>query len=105
MEIGRTIKELRKKKNLSQMEFRKLCGLSQTSLSQIENGITRPSRRNLIKICDALGIPEHLLYLMSIEESDVTDSKKEAFKVLFPTVKDLLLKLFYDDSNPILTEK
>ena len=38
MNIGKTIANLRKAKELNQIEFAKTVGISQTSLSQIESG-------------------------------------------------------------------
>jgi len=94
MKIGRTIKQLRKEKKLSQIELTDECGITQTSLSQIEADLTRPTQKNLNSICNALGITESLLYILSIEEDDVPESKKEAFQTLFPSVKDMMVNLF-----------
>lgn len=95
MNIGKTISLLRKEKGLSQEEFSKMCGLTQTSLSQIETGATsQPAKRNLEKICNALEVPEYLLYLLSMEEKDVPESKKELYKTLFPAVKEFIINLF-----------
>ena len=99
MNIGSTIKELRKKKNYNQDEFGELCGISQTSLSQIETGSTRPHQNTLDRICEVLGISVHLLYLMSMSESDVTEDRKEVYQQMFPTIKKLMLNLYGIDSN------
>ncbi len=37
-ELGETIKTLRKQKALSQEELSKMCGISRTTLSKLENG-------------------------------------------------------------------
>ncbi|XHR94461.1 helix-turn-helix domain-containing protein [Mucilaginibacter sp. UC70_90] len=50
MNIGKAIKELRVNKKLNQSELAEACGLTQTSLSQIENGIKTPKSRNDEKI-------------------------------------------------------
>lgn len=102
MEIGSTIKQLRKKKDINQNDFGKLCGISQTSLSQIETGTSRPSTKNLTKICEVLEIPEYLLYLLSIHEDDIDEGKRDRFRRMFPTVKSLMLDLFYEDQETIL---
>ena len=91
MKIGNTIKELRKKKNFNQAELGKLCGISQTSLSQIETDVTRPNRSNLGKICLALEVPEQLIYLLSLEKEDIPDDKKDLYLNLFPVVKNMML--------------
>lgn len=101
MNIGKTIRLLRRKKNLSQYEFSVLCGLTQTSLSQIETGApSQPSKRNLERICKALKVPEYLLYLLSMEEKDVPKFKRELYKVLFPAIKDFIINLFFNQQDP-----
>jgi transcriptional regulator with XRE-family HTH domain len=93
MNIGKAIKELRKEKGISQTEFAELCGLTQTSLSQIETGTKRPNPKNLSKICKNLQIPEMYLYLLGAEETDVPTRNKELYKHLFPTIKTMLKDL------------
>ncbi|ADQ41603.1 helix-turn-helix domain protein [Caldicellulosiruptor acetigenus I77R1B] len=54
---GRKIRELRKSKGLSQREFAKLAGLSQSYISELENGIkTNPSLSVIKKISKALKV-------------------------------------------------
>ena len=93
MDIGTSIKRIRQEKSLSQGELAKSCGISQTSLSQIEKGIKRPSSKNLAKICKILEVPEPLIYLYGIEESDIPKRKKELFKMLYPSVEALLKQI------------
>ena len=65
--LGRKIREQRKGRGLTQQA---LCGsdINRSMLSQIENGIARPSIDTLLFLCKKLGIP--LSYLMC-------ESKKE----------------------------
>ena len=53
MNIGRAIKEIRKRKGLSQLDLSEATDISQTSLSQIESGNKRPNPSSLKKICKA----------------------------------------------------
>ena len=55
-EISNKIKEERGKQNLTQMQLSKMVGLSNTYLSDIENGRTFPSLKALDKIATALRI-------------------------------------------------
>jgi transcriptional regulator with XRE-family HTH domain len=93
MNVGASIKEFRIQKNLSQIAFSKKCGISQTSISQIENGIKRPNTGSLKKICKVLEIPEIMLYLNGLEESDIPEGKKDIYKVFSPVIKDLIKKV------------
>lgn len=99
MNIGPTIQKLRKQKGLNQADFKELTGLSQTALSQIERGIRTPHKANLTKICEVLKVPEHVLYLLSFDVEDVPDDKKERFKMLYPSAKDLMIKIFYEENE------
>lgn len=56
MSIGIKIRELRKKKNLSQTKLAKLAGISNTFLSDVEVGRTNPSLVTLKKISEALEV-------------------------------------------------
>ncbi|SHJ92867.1 helix-turn-helix domain-containing protein [Paramaledivibacter caminithermalis] len=56
MEIGKKIREERKKRNLQQQELAKMADISNTYLSDIEVGRTTPSIKTLMKISKALGV-------------------------------------------------
>ena len=93
MNIGTGIKLIRKAKGIAQGDLAKSSELSQASLSLIENGVKRPSARNIKKICTALDVPEALIYLYTLEDSDIPDSKKEVFNFYYPSVKDMISKI------------
>ena len=54
--IGLKIKQIRKEKNLKQIDLASLCNLEQSSIARIESGRTNPTISNLYKIADALEI-------------------------------------------------
>lgn len=60
--IGDKLKSIRKLKGLSSSELEQLSGVSQSSISKIENNLQSPSIENLNKICDALEIPISMLF-------------------------------------------
>ena len=93
MNIGTGIKQIRKAKGMSQGELAERSELSQPSLSLIESGTKRPSARNIKKICKALDVPEALVYLYTLEDSDIPESKKDAFNFYYPSVKDMISKI------------
>lgn len=99
MNIGIVIRNLRKQKGLSQKEFGDKCMLSQTALSQIETGFSRPNKKTLDRICQVLEVPEFLLYLLSVEEGDVPEDKKQQYNSTYPLIKDLIINLFYEDGD------
>lgn len=94
MNLGETIKDLRKSKGFNQSDFAAKCNISPTSLSLIESGKKRPHPKTLNDICLALEIPEPYLYFLSATESDIPENKKEAYKILGPTIKSMINQLF-----------
>lgn len=99
MNVGPTIKKLRKQKGLNQTDFSNEIGITQTALSQIESGATSPHKSTLERICSGLGIPEQVLVILSLENEDVPDDKKLMFDTLYPTVKEFMLKIFYEHEH------
>lgn len=56
MNIGRNIKEIRKRRSLSQKEVAMQIGIDQAQYSRIESGKVEPTISSLGKIADALGV-------------------------------------------------
>lgn len=102
MNLGPTIKNLRKQKGLSQIELSSKVGITQTALSQIENSTTTPHKSTLSKICEELSVPEQVLVILSLENEDIPEDKKLMFETLYPTIKDFMLKIFYEDDKKVL---
>jgi transcriptional regulator with XRE-family HTH domain len=94
MKIGKTIKELRIQKEIKQGDLANRIGISQTSLSLIESGVTQPSQDTLKKVCDIFEIPQPFIYYLALEESDIPDNKKELYKILEPKLKMEINALF-----------
>jgi len=103
MNIGKSIKTIRRQLKITQYELAEKCGISQTSLSQIETGIKRPSQKTISKICAALDIPESMIYILAMQEADVPASKKNIYQLLFPSIKSLALQIV-GEGQPYLVE-
>lgn len=79
--IGQIIKDLRRSKKLSQTEFAKIVGVSQTTVTAWETGKAEPSSSAITRIADyfdvstdyLLGRPEKKL---SSEDQETKDLKK-----------------------------
>ncbi len=93
MNIGSAIKSIRKKLSITQYELAEKCELSQTSLSQIETGVKRPSQRTISKVCNVLDIPESIIYIVAMQEADVPPSKKGVYELVYPSIKSLALQM------------
>jgi transcriptional regulator with XRE-family HTH domain len=93
MNIGFAIRSIRKQLDITQYELADKCSISQTSLSQIENGVKRPSARTIKKVCTVLDLPESIIYILGMQDTDVPDSKKSVYDMLFPSIKNLALQI------------
>ena len=94
MNIGNAIKNLRLQKGFKQNDFAMKCGLSQSYLSSIEKGRKEPTLTILKQIAETLSIPTPVLVFYSLDEEDISTSKREAFKMLEPSIKSLLSNVF-----------
>jgi len=105
MNIGAAIKSIRKKMGITQYELTEKCDLSQTSLSQIETGLKRPSQRTITKVCSVLDIPESIIYIVAMQESDVPASKRGVYDLVYPSIKSLALQMVSAEHMDLVTEK
>lgn len=93
MNIGNAIRELRKTRNLSQEELATRAGITQAALSAIEIKGVRPSSETLTSLCNVLGVPESLIYVMGMEKGDVPEHKQFIYDQLYPLIQDLVKKV------------
>lgn len=99
MNIGHVIKDFRKQKGMKQGEFAELCKVSQTYLSLIESNQKDPNLSLFKTIAEQLEIPLPILFFLSLDENDVPEQKKNIFKILEPSLKDLIAQIYIDDSK------
>lgn len=90
MTVSVAINHLRKSKNLKQGDFAKRIGITQSYLSSIENGKKTPTVGLLQKIADEFGVPTPIMFWFTIDESDVSEEKKEAYRILKPTIDEMI---------------
>lgn len=94
MDLGQTIKSIRKQKGLKQNQFAELCDITQAYLSQIENNLKEPNLSTLKVISDKLETPLPILFFLSLDNKDVKPEKAEAFEMIAPSVKSLVNQFF-----------
>lgn len=90
MELGTSIKNIRKSQGIKQNELAKWLSISLNSLNAIENNKSFPKKETLKDISKALNKPVSYILLNSLEIDDISDDKKEVFKVLIEPLKSLL---------------
>lgn len=66
--IGKRIKELREKKNISQTELGNLCDIERTNMNRIEAGKTNPTSYTLYKIALKLNVELSQLFIFEVNE-------------------------------------
>ena len=94
MNLGVTIKNIRKQKGQTQSEFASACGISQTYLSQIENNQREPNLSTLKIISNELNVPLPILFFLSLNIDNIQQNKREAFEIISPSVKSLVNEFF-----------
>ena len=94
MDIGTTIKNIRKRKGLTQGDLAIESGITQTYLSQIENNLKDPTVSTLKKISVRLQIPLPILFFLSIDENDIPSEKKETFQLIGNSMKSMINEFF-----------
>lgn len=55
--IGRKVRELRRERNLSQSKLAKMCDMTQSMVSELEQGDHSPTAATLAKVATAFGVP------------------------------------------------
>lgn len=94
MDLGITIKNIRKQRKQTQSEFAASCGITQTYLSQIESNQREPNLSTLKLISNGLNVPLPILFFLSLDKEDVQQNKREAFEIIGPSVKSLVNEFF-----------
>jgi SOS-response transcriptional repressor LexA len=90
-ELGRHLKLLRIKNNMTMMQTAETTGITQGYISQIENGIYAPSAKTLAKLARAYRIPEIQLLRkagivqLSSTAPSIDDFEREINTNLFPS--------------------
>ncbi len=75
-DIGRKIKELRKKRGLTQKDLGEMVGLDQTTISGYENGRRQIDLQKLMKIAQALGVDLKELISVDSKPSEISKVAK-----------------------------
>ena len=94
MKIGSQIRSIRREKSLLQSDLAEKASITQSYLSQIENNHKEPSVSTLKRLAEVLGIPLPGLLLLSLDEGDVDEDRRELFNAMLPQ-----LRKFFTDTK------
>lgn len=99
MNLGTTIKCLRKSKGINQRSLSESCGITQGYLSQIENNKREPTITTLRQISTLLDVPLPVMLLLSIDESDIPEEKRSTYQTILPAVRSFIDGIFIQDQQ------
>ncbi len=99
MNLGNTIKEIRKQKGLSQKDLASACDITQTYLSLIESNKKEPNITLLRNIAKFLNIPLPILFFLSLNNEDIPEKKRSSYKLLAPSINSLVETFFIHDTD------
>ena len=91
MNLGQTIKMIRKEKGISQKELAQKSGLSGNALCSIENDKSFPCKDTINSICKALNISAGFLLFASLTEDDIPKEKLPIFRALHEPIMKLFI--------------
>lgn len=94
MNLPDKIRDLREAKGMSQAALSEKSGLSATYISLIESGKKSPTLKSLQKISTGLDVPFPVLSFLALDEEDVAPEKRDAFKIIGPSVTAMLQEFF-----------
>lgn len=90
MNLGNTIKRIRKNQGLTQLDLAIRCGITQTYLSQIESNSKEPNLSTLKMISSKIDVPLPIIFFLSMNEDDILPEKRPAFEILQPSLKNFI---------------
>lgn len=79
-EIGNRIRKYREERQLSQKEFAKMIGVSNSRVSNWEQGINRPDADLLADICRVLNVSPSILLDVHLSADDLNDRERKIIK-------------------------
>ena len=89
MNLGETIKDIRKRKGFKQRELADRAGISPNAMCSIEKNYSFPSKETIKAICDAMDVPVSYLLFASITDDDIPQDKLPIFKAIQKPILDL----------------
>lgn len=99
MDLGITIKELRKQKGITQSLLAEKSGITQTYLSQIESNDKEPNLSTLRVISEKLDVPLPIIFFLSLDEKDIKPDKFLAYTHLAPSIKAMIKELYVNPAG------
>ena len=93
MNIGKIIKELRLKNGMTQEELSLRLGVTRPYIHMLEDGERNASPDLMDGMAIVFDIPVSIISFMAMEEKDIPEKKREAFKKLKPSIDDMIVTI------------
>ncbi len=94
MKLGFAFKEVRLRKfpdgEKRQYEIAQEAGISQTYLSQIEQGKKVPTVETIQALCTVYDLPPAILFWMALDPSDIDRKKRKAYAAIKEPLNNLI---------------
>lgn len=103
LNLGNSLKELRKQKGISQQRLAELLECTQTHLSLVESGKKNFSSAMLDKLEEVTGIPAIVLMWRNLTVESISEEKQELFVQLKPAL-DTLIDTIFDEGYDLTEE-
>lgn len=94
MNLGSAVEQLRRKKGIKQNQLAAKAEITQSYLSLIESNKKEPNIKTLKLIAEALDVPVPILFIYSLNEDDIPQSKQQAYTVIQPILHGLIETYF-----------
>mgnify|MGYP001227497616 CR=1 FL=1 len=91
MQLGRSIKEVRQSRNLSQVELAKKSGLAQNVISRIERDQHKPTESTLKALANAMNVDTEVFHFLAIttDTTSLNGLAKKLAPAIHAEIKDL----------------
>lgn len=90
MDIGKTIKKIRKRLGMTQVQLAEKSGIRQIHISLIESGKRKPSEETINNIGLAFGINGDAVLMYAMELENINPKHKESFQMIEKSMKTLI---------------
>ena len=101
MNLGNTLRIIRKKKGFTLESVYNKTGYSASHLSLTENNKNEPSIKMLRKLAKVYNIPVPIIFFYSIEDSDI-QKNIIIFKIVKPLIETIIEHCFYDKITEVI---
>ena len=92
--FGEEIKAIRKAKELKQQDLATAIGISRSYMAMIESGEREVTLTILKSLSKVLEVPIDALLLLSLDESEIAQEKKEMYTTMQPLIAGLIRGLY-----------